>query len=112
MKFFENQNRLGVIGVEPDSVSSAVIGNAADVLHLMLLKNTPGLAGTGGTEQMVNFQFPKLFGKRFAFQIIPQLMIDGYKNSGKELFTPCRRFAGSLWPLTRSGCCDYSSMQR
>ena len=75
MKFFEYQNRLGVIAIEPDAIAATVIGNATDILYLMLPKNTPCLAGAGGTEQIVNFQFPELLGKRFAFQIIPQWSI-------------------------------------
>ena len=74
MKFFQYQNRLGVIAIEPDAIAATVIGNATDILYLMLPKNTPCLAGAGGTEQIVNFQFPELLGKRFAFQIIPQLV--------------------------------------
>ena len=75
MKFFEYLNRLGVIAIEPDAIAATVIGNATDILYLMLPKNTPCLAGAGGTEQIVNFQFPELLGKRFVFQIIPQWSI-------------------------------------
>ena len=71
VKFFKHQNRLGMVGIEPDSVSAAVISDAADILYLMLLKNAPGFTGTGYSEQIVHFQFPELTAERFAFQVVP-----------------------------------------
>lgn len=70
VKFLKHQNRLRVIGVEPDAVSATVIGDAANILNGMFPENAPGLTGTGGTKQIMDLHFPELAAERFTFQII------------------------------------------